>query len=171
MKNLFTAALLMALTLTATVASAQKMARINVQALIVSMPETTKMQSDIETISKDFSENLETMQVELNNKLADYQKNQNTMNESVRSLKEKDMQDLNTRMQQFEQSARQEIQSKQNEMLEPIINKAREAIAAEAKAAGYVIVYDESAGTIAYYDEATVVDITAAVKTRLGIKE
>ncbi len=170
MKRLLKVALMMALAFTTSLAVAQKSGRVNVQALIMAMPETTAMQNSLDTISKDFSANLETMQVELNNKLSDYEQNRATMNDSVRSLKEKDMQDLSTRMQQFEQSARQEIQAKQNELLQPIIKKAQDAIAAEAKAGGYVVVYDESAGALAYFDEAVVTDLTPAINTRLGIK-
>ncbi len=171
MKNIFKLALLVALVATTVTVSAQKSARVNVQALLVAMPETKAMQTELETIQKDFTDNLETMQVELNNKYQEYQSTQSTMNASVRSLKEKDIQDLSQRMQQFEQSASQEMQRKQNELLQPIITKAREAIAAEAKAGSYTVVYDESQGALAYYDEVAVKDISPAVKTRLGIVE
>ncbi len=170
MKRVLKIALCVAMTFAVAGVSAQKMGRVNVQGVLVLMPETTKMQEDLETIRKDFSDNFETMQVELNNKIADYQKNETTMNESVRSLKEKEMQDLNQRMQQFEQTAVQELQTKQNQMLEPIIAKAKEAISAVAKEGGYSIVHDESMGAIAYFDD-SVVDLMPAVKIKLGIKE
>ncbi|MFI3269556.1 MAG: OmpH family outer membrane protein [Rikenellaceae bacterium] len=170
MKKIFTGALFVALLFTAVGASAQKMGRVNVQGIVVGMPEMKTMQKELETIQKDFQDNLETMQVELNNKFQEFQQTQSTMNASVRSLKEKDMQDLSQRMQQFEQSATQEIQRKQNELLQPILQKAKEAIAAEAKAGSYVVVYDESLGALAYFDEAAVTDLTPAVKTRLGVQ-
>lgn len=170
MKNIMKMVLLAALTLSVSMASAQKSGRINVQAVIMAMPETTKMQTDLETIRKDYSSNLETMQVELNNKYVEFQQGQATMTETIRAMKQKEIQDLGTRMEQFEANAMQEIQAKQQELLQPIIEKARAAVAAEAKAGSYMVVYDESAGALAYFDENTVVDLTAAVKTRLGIK-
>ncbi len=172
MKRVIKIALMAALvTVTSvTAASAQKAGRINSQALIASMPETAAMQKNLEKVRDEYAENLETMQTELQGKFADYQKNSSTMTESVRSLKEKDMQDLDQRMEQFEQNAMQEIQRKQAELAEPIILKAREAIAATAKAGGYTVVYDESAGALAYVDEATVTDILPSVKVKLGIK-
>ncbi len=159
----------MALTLTTFQLSA-KSARVNTQAVIIAMPETKAMQDEIEALRKDSAENLETMQVELNNKVVEYQNGAATMNDSIRSMKEKEMQDLNQRMQQFEQSAMQELQAKQSQMLEPILAKAREAISSVAKAGGYEVVYDEAAGGVAYFDEATVVDILPAVKSQLGIE-
>ncbi|MFI3303636.1 MAG: OmpH family outer membrane protein [Rikenellaceae bacterium] len=170
MKNLMKMVLLMALTLSVSMVSAQKSGRINVQAVIMAMPETTKMQSDLETIRQDYSANLETMQVELNNKYVDFQQNSSTMTETIRAMKQKEIQDLGTRMEQFEANAMQEIQAKQQELLQPIITKARDAVAAEAKAKGCAVVYDESAGALAYFDETVVTDLTPAVKTRLGIK-
>ncbi|MFI3305716.1 MAG: OmpH family outer membrane protein [Rikenellaceae bacterium] len=170
MKNIMKMVLVAALTLTVSMASAQKSGRINVQSLIMGMPETTKMQTDLETIRKDYAANLETMQVELNNKYVEFQQSQATMTESIRAMKQKEIQDLGTRMEQFEANAMQEIQAKQQELLQPIIEKARAAVAAEAKAGSYTVVYDESAGGLAYFDESTVVDLTAPVKVRLGIK-
>lgn len=169
MKKILLAALLLTLTLTTTAVSAQKSGRIRIQEVIMALPETTKMQSDLEAIRKDFADNLETMQSELNAKIAEYQQNESTMNASVRSLKEADMQDLDTRMRQFEQSAMQEIQARQNEMIAPIIEKVRGAVAEAAKAGGYTVVYDQTADALVYYDEAVVTDLTPAVMTRLNL--
>ncbi len=160
-----------ALTLCSTSLFAQSQGRINMQELIVAMPETTTMQANLETFRKDLADNLETMQVEFNTKVDEYQKGSTTMTDSVRGLKEKELQDLQTRMQQFEQSAMQEMQAKQNELLQPIITKAQEAVKTVAKAGGYTVVYDLSNPSLAYYDEATVVDLMAQVKKELGIVE
>ncbi len=169
MKKAMKVLMLLALTFSTTAIFAQKMGRINMQEIIVSMPETTEMQTNLEAFRQDLVSNLETMQVELNNKFVDYQSTATTATESVRSLKEKDIQDLQTRMEQFEQSAMQEMQAKQNELLQPIITKAREAVAKVSKAGAYTVVYDLAVASLAYYDEATVEDITAAVKAELGI--
>ncbi len=170
MKNILRVALLMALTMTTLQLSAQKSGRINSQAVVIAMPETTAMQSELEALRKDAAENLETMQVELNNKLVEYQNSAATMNDSIRAMKEKEMQDLNQRMQQFEQSATQELQVKQNQLIEPILTKVREAINSVAEAGGYEVVYDESAGGVAYFSPTLVVDITNDVKAKLGIQ-
>ncbi|MFI3247589.1 MAG: OmpH family outer membrane protein [Rikenellaceae bacterium] len=170
MKNILRVALLMALTMTTLQLSAQKSGRINSQAVVVAMPETTAMQTELEALRKDAAENLETMQVELNNKLVEYQNSAATMNDSIRAMKEKEMQDLNQRMQQFEQSATQELQVKQNQLIEPILTKVREAINSVAEAGGYEVVYDEAAGGVAYFSPTLVVDITNDVKAKLGIQ-
>ncbi len=170
MKNVIKAAAVVAMMLSVTATYAQKMGRVPVQEIVMAMPETQTMQVNLEAFRKDLSDNLETMQVEFNNKLADYQSNLKTYTDSVRNLKEKELQDLQTRMQQFEQSAMQEIQAKQNELLNPIITKAREAISKVAKEGGFDVIYDESAGALAYFNATTVTDISPKVKVILGIK-
>ncbi|MFI3282233.1 MAG: OmpH family outer membrane protein [Rikenellaceae bacterium] len=169
MKKLITAAAVVAMAMSVSTTFAQKMGRINVQEVVMAMPETQTMQTNLEAFRKDLSDNFETMQVEFNTKVADYQKNMNTYTASVRDLKEKELQDLQTRMEQFEQSAMQEIQAKQNELLAPIINKAREAVSKVASEGGYDVVYDESAGALAYVNQSTVTDIAPLVKSNLGM--
>ncbi|MFI3333422.1 MAG: OmpH family outer membrane protein [Rikenellaceae bacterium] len=169
MKKVMKVFMVVALTLSATTIFAQKLGRINMQEIIVSMPETTEMQTKLEAFRQDLVGNLETMQVELNNKFVDYQNTATTATDSVRSLKEKDIQDLQTRMEQFEQSAMQEMQAKQNELLQPIISKAQEAVKKVSQAGAYTVVYDLSVASLAYYDEASVTDLTSAVKAELGV--
>ncbi len=169
MRKIITLTLMLALSFVTTNVLAQKSAFVKTQEVLMAMPETEQMQKDLEAFRNDFAANLEAMQVELNNKIADYQANESTMNASVRALKEKDMQDLDTRMRQFEQSAMQEIQAKQNELVSPIIAKVREAVSAAAKAGGYAVVYDAAAESLIYYDESIVIDLTPAVRVRLNL--
>ena len=147
---------------------AQKIGRINSQDVVVNMTEFKEAQTQIEALAKDLQAQAETIQVEMNNKVQEYQKGAETMTEAVRQLKEKELNDLNTRLQEFNQVAQQEIQKKEQELMQPIIKKANEAIAEVAKAGGYTVILE--VGSMVYYDDAAVVDITAEVKTKLGAK-
>ncbi len=170
MKRLFKVALVIAMVACTTATQAQKLGRIKFQDIVMAMPETQTMQTNLETFRKDLADNLEAMQVEFNNKVADYQSNMKNYTESLRNLKEKELQDLQTRMQQFEQSAMQEMQNKQTELLNPILAKARDAVNKVASQGGYDVVYDESAGALAFINESTITDLAPQVKTALGIK-
>ena len=66
---------------------AQKFGRINTQEIIMSMPETKTMQTNMETYAQELQDNIETMQVEFNTKLQDFQKNYNTLNDMAKELK------------------------------------------------------------------------------------
>ena len=109
------------------------------------------------------------IQVEFNNKYLDYQKNAETLSESAKQLKERELQDLQKRFDDFQQVAEQDAQKMQQQLMGPVITKAQDAIKKVAQAAGYTIVFDVAAGAMAYYNEATVTNILPLVKKELGI--
>ena len=171
MKNVLKLTLAVMMTLGATSLFAQKFGRINTQELIMLMPETKEMQTNMEAFAKEIQDNLETIRVEFNTKLADYQKNYETLSDSVKQLKENELQELQNRSSEFEQVAQQDYQKKQNELLAPIVSKAKEAIDKVSKAGGYLVVFDISTGSLAYFDEAALTDIAPEVRRELGISE
>ena len=148
---------------------AQKIGRISSQEVVVNMTEYKEAQTQIEALAKDLQAQMETIQVEMNTKIQEYQKGAETMTDAVRQLKEKELNDLNTRLQEFNQVAQQELQKKEQELMEPIIKKANEAITEVSKAGGYTVIFET--GQMIYFDEAQVKDITPEVKAKLGAKE
>ena len=166
MKKLF---ILIAAILGVSTVSAQKFARINLQEVVVAMPEFTEAQKNLEAFGKDLQEQMEQIQVEFNNKLADFQKNQETMAASVKQIKQQELEQLQQRYAEFQQIAQQDFQKKEAELLEPVQKKAQEAVNKIAKANGYLAVYNTSVPSLAYFDEAQLVDIAPLVKKELGI--
>ena len=145
---------------------AQKIGRISSQEVVVNMAEYKEAQTQLEALAKDLQAQMETIQVEMNTKIQEYNKGAETMTDAVRQLKEKELNDLNTRLQEFNQVAQQELQKKEQELMEPIIKKANEAITEVSKAGGYTVIFET--GQMIYFDEAQVKDITAEVKAKLG---
>ena len=171
MKKILKLTLAIALLMGSTSLFAQKFGRINTQEIIMSMPETKTMQTNMEAYAKELQDNIETMNVEFNTKLQDFQKNFNTLTDIAKEMKEKDLNDLQARIREFQERAQQEYQKKQNELLSPIIEKAKNAIDKISAAGGYLVVFDTSTGSLAYFDEATLTDIAPEVKKELGITE
>ncbi|MEG2612299.1 MAG: OmpH family outer membrane protein [Alistipes sp.] len=167
MKKVLKLALVVAMMLSATSLFAQKFGRIDMQSLLLSMPETKDMQSKMELFSKNLQDTYETMNVEFNTKYQDYMKNMNSMPESTRQMKETELNEMGNRRKEYEQLASQDIQKEQNRLMAPIITKAQEAVDKVAKAGTYTGIFQ--AGTMAYLDEVTVKDILAEVQTSLGI--
>ena len=170
MKKLIKLTLVVALVLSSTSLFAQKMGRINSQELISLMPETTQMQTDLQTYATELNAQIEEVQVELNNKFADFQKKQATMKDLERQVAEKEMNELGARLEQFRQVASEDCAKQQQELFAPIQEKAMAAIEKVAKAGGYAVVIDLAAGSMIYIDETQVADLLPAVKAELGIK-
>ena len=133
------------------------------------MPEFEEAQKNLEAFGKDLQEQMEQIQVEFNNKLADFQKNQATMAASVKQMKQQELQQLQQRYTEFQQIAQQDMQKKEAELFEPVQKKAQEAINKIAKENGYIVVFNT--GSLVYFDEAQLVDIAPLVKKELGIAE
>ena len=155
MKKFLQLTLVCTLLLGSTSLFAQKFGRVNMQEIVVAMPEFKEMQTNLETFRKDLITNLETIQVELNNRIADYQKNESG--------------DLQNRLQELQENAQLELQQKQNELLEPVVTKARNAISKVSQAGSFTVVFDTSMGSLAYFDEAALTDIASEVQKELGI--
>ena len=128
MKKLIKLTLVVALVLGSSSLFAQKLGRINLEEIITLMPEYKEMMTNMEAYSKDLRDNLETIQVELNTKYNDFQKNKATYSEVTRQLKEKELTDLQNRLQEFYQSAQEDLQKKEKELTAPIVAKAQEAV-------------------------------------------
>ena len=165
MKKAIKLTLAVVLVMGATSLFAQKFGRINTQEIIMAMPETKTMQENMDTFAKELSDNIETMNVEFNTKLQDFQKNYNTFSDAIKEVKEKELNDMQTRTREFQERAQQ------NELLAPIIDKAKSAIDKVAAAGGFLVVFDTSTGSLAYFDEATLTDVAPAVKKELGITD
>ncbi|MBQ2423838.1 MAG: OmpH family outer membrane protein [Alistipes sp.] len=169
MKKILKLTLVLAMVFCSADAFAQKLASVNTQEIFAVMPETKEMQTQLDAFGKELQEQLEAIQVEFNNRLAEFEKNQATMNPTVKQMKQSELSGLQERYGQFQQIAQQDFAKKQQELAAPIQQKLDAAIEKVAKAAGYAAVFDAMA--FVYSDAAQVVNINAAVKKELGITD
>jgi outer membrane protein len=146
----------------------QKFAYIEFQDLLTQMPEYKKANADMETYGKTLQDQLKSMSEELDRKYNDYQKNEAKMAEAIKELKQKELRDMQTRIQEFQETAQESVRKKESELLKPIIEKAKTAIGVVAKENGYGYVFDASPGTpLIAKPEGD--NLMAATKKKLGI--
>lgn len=169
MKRILKLTLIVAATLVASTAFGQKFAYINSQELIFTMPEVDSVNAKLALVEKDWVEVLETIQVEFNNKVNDYQKNLATYTDAIRQIKEQELTEINQRYDQTQQQASQDMQNQQAQLMQPVYEKANNAIQKVAKANGFAAVFDLSAGPMVYYDETMMTNLMPLVYTELGI--
>ncbi|WP_071135466.1 OmpH family outer membrane protein [Millionella massiliensis] len=148
----------------------QKFGYINSQELLSSMPEIDSVQSKVSALGKDLESQFTAMQTEMTTKAQELQSNMNTLSETVRKQKEKELFDLQTRIEEFNRSAQQELQTKQQELLKPVMEKAQAAITKVAKEQNLTAVFDVAAGALIYQNESQMVNLLPLVKQSLGIQ-
>ena len=144
-----------------------KIGHINSNELLSAMPERTKIQKDLETYATDLRTTLETMRKEYEVKIKDFQGKQDVMTEVIKNSKIKEITDLEKRITDFQQTAEADLQKKEEELLQPVIDKAKEAINTVAKEGAYTYVLDSSVGVVLYSVEGD--DILPLVKKKLGL--
>jgi outer membrane protein len=152
----------------ASFAQTQKFGYVNSQELLSVMPEIAKAETDLKTFAKSYQDQLETMGKEFEKKGAEYQTTEKTMSDAVKTVKQKELQDLQGRIESYQQSAQEKIAKEKERIYKPILEKADKAIKDVAKEKGYSYVFDASGGSILYANETD--NILPQVKTKLGIK-
>src|SRR3954471_6291618 len=80
-------------------ANAQKIAHINLDSLISIMPESKTAQASVQEYANQLQQQVTAMQTELQSKYEEYQTKSKDMAEIVRASKEKELNDLNQRIQ------------------------------------------------------------------------
>jgi outer membrane protein len=145
-----------------------KLGYIDSNELLELMPGKDSIQKVLQDYGKMLETQLQTMYAEYQTKVQDYQANSNTMSDIIRQTKEKELADLETRIQTFQQQADTDLQNKQADLLQPLLDKAKNAINAVAKENGYTYVFDVGTGAFLYYETGD--NLLPKVKAKLGLK-
>ena len=132
------------------------------------LPEVSQVETQLADFNKANQAQLEAMYKEFEEKRAKYDEEKSTLSESMRKIKEEELQSMIERLQVAQQAFQSDAQNKQLELIKPLQDKVQAAIDTVAKKQGLVFVFDLSAGGIVYKGEKAV-DITAAVKKELSI--
>ncbi|MDR1021689.1 MAG: OmpH family outer membrane protein [Prevotellaceae bacterium] len=169
MKKIILCAMLAAVAYGAKAQQPYKFGHINGQEMLALMPERDSAEAKYMAYGKDLEEMIEVMQVEYNKMLQEYQQKARTWSDAIRETKEKDLQDKGQRIQEFQVTAREDLQKRQMELLRPVIEKATNAVKKVGKDNGFTYIFDVSNAALAYWDAEQSVDITDLVRKELNI--
>ncbi len=165
LKSLLIAALLF-VGASQTVSAQAKVAHINVNELMTNMPDMKAANAQLEKLGKTYDTEYNTMVDEFKNKIKKYEAEATTVTDAVNDTRQTEVQDMRARIEQYQQTASKELQTKQEEIVKPILEKARLAIQKVAKAKGYQYVLDASVGSGVLVADGP--DLLADVKKELG---
>jgi outer membrane protein len=171
MKSVFKICVLGILLFSAGFANAQapKFGHIDLQALIQVMPERATAEKQFTAYQKELEDALGIMQKEFQTKYMEYATKRDSLSETVRKMKEDDLNAMNERIQTYQSSASQQLQTKQADLLKPVFDKADKAVKEVGAEKGLIYVFDMSSRTILYNSKESL-DILPFVKTKLGIQ-
>ncbi len=144
-----------------------KLGYIDSNEILSMMPETDSLQQELKNYADFLDEQMSTMAMEYQTKFQQYQENVATMSDLIRQTKEKEITDLQQRIQAFQQSADQDLQTKQQELFNPLIEKVKKAIDEVGKENGYNYIFDVGTGVLVFFENGD--NILPLVKKKLGI--
>jgi len=144
-----------------------KLGYINSNELLSIMPESSAMQEELQSYAKGLESSLAAMQAEGEKKLSDYQQNEASMSDLVKQDKVRELESIQQRILEFQQNAQESLAAKEQELITPILDKARNAIEDVAKEGNFTYIFDASTGNILYAAESE--NILSLVKAKLGL--
>lgn len=171
MKHLSKLFLILALVIAAGTTQAQtnaKIGYINSSKLLEKIPGRDTLEAQLKDYRQGLEDQVQSMVVEYRNKLQNYQENAESMSDLIRQSKETELREMEKRIQNFRQTADMDLQNKQSELFNPLLEKAQKAIEAVAEDNGYTYVFDVSMGTLLYYENGD--NLQSLVEKELGIQ-
>jgi len=171
MRNLMKLAVVFLFAIATVTVSAQtpKFGHIDLQALVQVMPERATAEAKFNTFQGDLEDVITEMNKELQAKYAEFEQLGTDASEVKKNAKITDIQDIQQKIQTYQQTAQQQLQQKQAELLQPVFTKAEAAIAEVAKEKDLIYVFDVGQKIVLYKSNESL-DLFPLVKAKLGIQ-
>lgn len=170
MKNVLKSLFLVAIIAVTTGVSAQKqkIAHINSNELLMAMPQRDSIEKEIQKYAKELEAEMQNLSAEYEQKVQEFNSKKEMMSDLIKETKIKEINNMQQNIQSFQQRAQEDLQQKENELLQPLIQKAQKAIDEVADEQGYDYVLDSSLGVVLFSKEGD--DILPLVKEKLDIE-
>jgi outer membrane protein len=140
-----------------------KIAHVDFQEILMKMPATIEVKSQLSKLEESYKAELKTMYDEYQNKIKKYDQESATVGDAVNATRQTEVQDLTKRIQDYEQNIQKEMSNKQDVLVKPLLDKVKASISKVGKAKGYLYVIDINNLLLADGP-----DLTADVKKDLG---
>ena len=150
---------------------AQKFGVVDVEAVFQAMPEATTMRTSIEEASQRYQTEFDQLRADMDKLVAEYQNlmQDKTTPETILERRASDIQERSQKIDQFRAQAQQDLNRLQETLAAPIQQKISEAVKTVGVEGEYTFIFPNEQGLL-LYQGTNVVDVTNAVKEKLGLK-
>ena len=152
-------------------AQAQKFGYVNTNEIFNVMPDKVTAENSLKQVSDQYEAEFKRLQDAFQKKMTEYEAADQDPNtpQAIKDRHNQELQEEYMKIQNFQQTASQDLQRKQDELIAPITQKLQNAIQAVGAEGGYTFIFDQAAGSI-LYTGANAEDVSAKIKAKLGIK-
>jgi outer membrane protein len=146
-----------------------KFGHINIQKLVTELPEKKAADAQLQAEAAKLQDQLKVMSEDLDKKYTTYLAQRDSLPDLIRATKEKEIQDLDTRIKQYNQMAQQTLAQKEQQLLQPIMQKVQNAITEVGQEQGLIYIFDISSQVVLYHSDKSI-DCEPLIKAKLGIQ-
>lgn len=118
----------------------------NVDYILANLPDSKAIEAELKSFKAQLDNQLQAKSKEFQEKYDAYLKGEKMMAEPIKADKQRELQDLDARIKEFEQNAEASLQKKQQTLLQPILKKVEDAIKKVANENGFTYVFNSDAG-------------------------
>ena len=148
---------------------AQKFAHVNTTELVQLCPEADQARATMTAASQAAQDTYQAMVDEFQSKYQQYQQKSATWTATIKESKEKELTEIQQRIQEFSQNVQLELQQQEQNLYTPIYEKVNNTIQDLAKKGGYIYVFEIS--SVLFIDEAQSTDLTPAARKIMNIPD
>jgi len=146
-----------------------KFGHINIQQLVAELPAKKAADAQLQAEATKLQDQLKVMSEDLDSKYSSYLSQRDSLPDLIRATKEKEIQDLDARIKQYNQMAQQTITQKEQQLLQPIIQKVQAAITLVGQEKGLIYIFDLSSQVVVYHSDKSI-DCSPFVKEKLLVQ-
>lgn len=149
MKSINTIFLTIALAfgLATNVSAQSKIAHIDTQAFIEAMPEYQDAMTQIKQVEQTYQAEIDDLLKEAQKKNERYKAEAPTKTEEENQSRMQELQDMQNSIMEYNQTATRDVQKKREELMRPVLEKARNIIQEVAREKGFDYVLDSTVGS------------------------
>jgi outer membrane protein len=121
--------------------------------ILAQYPEAIEVSKQLQAMDKEANDTLVAMQKEYQTKAAEYSQNKDLMPESSKKKAEQELVDLSNKFALYKQNKAEELQKKQETLLQPILEKLQKTIEQVAKDEGLAFIFNKNQYSVLIYGD------------------
>lgn len=139
---------------------------VDTQQIIEVMPEMKEIQTQIETASKKYEDEFANLNNQLNKQYEEFQKLDESTPQSIKDRRMQEIQQGAQKIEEFRNTAMQDLQRQQQTLMQPVQEKVRKALDAVGAEGSFTMIFEN---VMPVFTGSDVVDVTPLVKSKLGL--
>lgn len=155
---------------TLTTAAQSKFGYVSFREVMTSMPEYATISAELKTLETKCQSELAASEKEFNKRYSEFIDGQEGFPEIIRVKRHKELQELMEKSIDFKKEANKTIADARREMFAPLRDKVMEAVKAVCIDGSYDYILDTDKEAYLFINEGNGTDVTAKVKSALGIE-